>query len=167
MTELTEQQAKGAAATVCVGAVLAAAGTFAAWITVSTGLGDVSKTGLDWSGDAKWLIVLAAIAALVAVSKVSGWKLPVLGGSVLIDGVIMLALTIYDAAQVSHRNDTVKSLGVSAHVGAGLWLSIAGSVAVLVGGFVLAGGWSTLGHQAKRAVTPWHVETEASESRPT
>lgn len=138
---VTEAQIKGAAAVAIVGALLASLGTLGPWITLSSDAGSISRSGLDYSGDAKWVIALAVLAMLSAVSRLTGWQIPrILRRWLAIDGAVALGLCIYNAVQVQSRGDSVRPFGITVQVGAGLWISLAGSALVIVGAVTMIGG---------------------------
>lgn len=135
-----DDKVKGAAAVVALGAVLAVIATLLPWIKASTGFGSVSRSGLDFADDAKILLVLGILAGLVALGRLTGWEMPsVLRGSVVIAGLIMVADSIYDYTQVKDRVDSAAGQDtVLVTMGTGVYLAIAGSVLVLLGGLALA-----------------------------
>lgn len=145
----------GAAVTVSLGAVLAIVGTFLTWVTVTVGgqSVDASESGLDWSGDAKWVIALAGLALLSVLVEVTGWKiLPWLIRTPILDGIIMAVLLVIAAAQTVKTGsftDAGQTYTYRRHIGAGLWLCLAGAALVLIGGYTLAGGWERVKREAR------------------
>jgi predicted RNA-binding Zn-ribbon protein involved in translation (DUF1610 family) len=136
-------QRRGAAAVVVAGALLAGIGTASPWITI----GAFDRSGFSYvSSDATIVLILAIAAALAAVAPVAGWELPrFVRPSILLIGIVIVVAGAYDVHQVQDRVDAVRkfaseAVDINASVGAGLWLVIAGGVAILLGGVALLGG---------------------------
>lgn len=140
-TGSTSSKARGAAAAVVSGAIVAAVGTASPWLTV----GALDRSGFSFAeADAVTVLVIAVAAALGAIAQVAGWELPsFIKPSVVIIGAVTVTIGIYDAVQVQHRVHDIRHaaaglVSVQASIGAGLWLVIAGGAITFLSGVALA-----------------------------
>jgi hypothetical protein len=113
------------------GAAIAALGSFLPWATVSTGLGHVTRDGID--GDGQFTLATSLIftvlyfgrdrfrAALAAVAAFAT-------GGIAIGNIIVIIDAVNDARDLGYRFRT-------AQVEIGLWLVVIGAGAMLVGIF--------------------------------
>jgi hypothetical protein len=110
-------------------------GAFLPWLEATTILGTISRSGVSYGSDALVTagigVGLAAIGgALLAGRAVPTWLRIVAIVAAIIAGLILA----YDYSQVQERVDSVDESDVaSAAVGFGLWLSVGGAAAGIVG----------------------------------
>jgi len=115
------------------GAAALIIGAFLPWVKAEAGVFNITKNGID--GDGVITLVLAgalALAFLLARSvKTGAWL-------VITFAALAIAVAAYDTIDISKKADELTSqtsfLHVDASVGVGLWLSLAGAIAALVGG---------------------------------
>lgn len=171
-----ESKRKGAAVLALIGAGLAVVGALTTWVTVNVGVFSAEKSGVDWTGDAKWLIVIAVIAGATALTELTGWQIiPWLKRSLIVDGIIMGALAgsgAYDATRSASSTVAGQTFTAQQNIGAGLWMSLFGAAIVLVAGVTLAGGitgvWnarSRVGAYGLMMIDPRPPRPEKAQSR--
>lgn len=138
--EPDEATRKGAAVFAIVAGAITALATLGPWITVQTGLGDTSSTGI--SGWSAWAPLVCGIVAVVAgACDLGGWKMvPFLSTSPIWLGGWAVGWNIHDIVQVNHRIAQLKAQGFSGSLGVGLELSTAAAVALILAGVVMRGG---------------------------
>ncbi len=115
------------------GAAALILGAFLPWVKAEAGVFSATKNGID--GDGVITLVLAgalALAFLIARSEKTGAWL------VITFAALATAVAAYDTIDVARKADELTSqasfLHADASVGIGLWLSLAGAIAALVGG---------------------------------
>lgn len=132
---------QGPAVGVLGGAVLVVVGCLMTWITTTGGFVVYDRSGVNYDSDAVWMIVLAALAALTAVGELMDLDvLPsFVRSSAWIDGAIITGLGLYAMHQLQTRVDGLKfTPGVTAQVGPGVYVAIAGGGLILLSGLGLA-----------------------------
>jgi hypothetical protein len=121
------------------GAALLVVGSVLPWVKASVGAFSVTKNGID--GDGVFTLLLGGGIAvaffLIRRAKTAAWITLALAG-------IAGAIALYDTIDVSQKADELTSnqtslFHVSASVGVGLWLALAGAVVALVGGVIALG----------------------------
>jgi len=125
-----------------VGALLGAIGAFQVWLRIS--VASVNPPGgaeTGWKGgDGRTIVVAAIVAAIAGVGLLLGRRDLWLKVALLIAGGVTLVIALVHMANVgSKANDIEQQFGiptgdVRADVGAGLYIVIAGGVAVLAAG---------------------------------
>lgn len=135
----TPERTRLASICMLVGAAIAVIGTLLPWIKVSTGFGDVSRNGLDFSGDATFILLFGVACGAAAVARLAGagWR-GFVGPTTSIIGLVAAAVAIYDYTQVNNRVTGTGRM-VAATVGSGVYLCIVGSVLMTVGAGLLWG----------------------------
>ena len=132
MDEKTETTISGIG--MIVGGAMMAAGDFLPWITASTGLGSVSRGGME-GGDG---ILIAALAGMTILGGIAallghrGWVIAIFGS--LVGGFI----GFLDLQEVQGRVSTATAENSIAvvEVGIGIWLILAGAVVAFSGAFM-------------------------------
>jgi hypothetical protein len=113
-------------------------GAFLPWLEATTILGTISRSGVSYGSDALVTagigVGLAAIGgALLAGRAVPTW-LRIVAIVAIVAAIIAGLILSYDYSQVQERVDSVDESDVaSAAVGFGLWLSVGGAAAGIVG----------------------------------
>jgi hypothetical protein len=125
-----------------VGAVLGAVGAFQVWLRVS--IASVNPPGgaeTGWKGgDGRTIVVAALVAAIAGIGLLLGRRDLWLKVALLIAGGVTLVIALVHMANVgSKANDIQQQFGiptgdVRAEIGAGLYVVVAGGVAVLAAG---------------------------------
>jgi hypothetical protein len=125
-----------------VGAVLGAVGAFQVWLRVS--IASVNPPGgaeTGWKGgDGRTIVVAARVAAIAGIGLLLGRRDLWLKVALLIAGGVTLVIALVHMANVgSKANDIQQQFGiptgdVRAEIGAGLYVVVAGGVAVLAAG---------------------------------
>lgn len=113
-------------------------GSFLPWVKASAPfLGTITKSGVE-GGDG-WILIILAIAILGMCWPVFTRR-PLNSGAaftISILGLLALALGVYEWADVSARADDLgDSAPVIATVGAGIYVVVAGALAVIAGGVI-------------------------------
>jgi hypothetical protein len=111
------------------GGLLVVLGSFTTWVTASVGLFSVSENGT--SGDGKFTLILAilAIGAALANHQVPRQEFSI--ATVVLFGLLTI-LSIYEFVHISSKSYSGDGITISATVGVGVYLCIAGSVAGVV-----------------------------------
>ena len=108
-------------------------GAFLPWVTASTAFGGgVSVNGID--GDGKITAALGAAAAVILLVGLGSRALHACIGAAVLGAIAAVAAFVdYNDAQDRVRTANATSNLVHASVGVGLWLTLAGAVALVVG----------------------------------
>jgi drug/metabolite transporter (DMT)-like permease len=110
-----------------VGAVIAAVGVFLPWLSLTSGLVDASRTGIEMSSDALIILAIAVVAALAA------FLVPrVVPRSSLAAGLAIVVIGILDWNELKGRN----SADALVSVGPGIYACLLGAVLLVVASFV-------------------------------
>jgi len=116
------------------GGALIAIGSFLPWITASTILGTLSRSGLDGGGDGIFTLGAGVIVALLGGLVVSGRPVTRVTRVVLWIVVALFTLIwILDFSDIRDRVDLVTSDFASGSVGAGMWVMAAGAIVTVIG----------------------------------
>jgi hypothetical protein len=125
-----------------VGAMLGAVGAFQVWLRVS--VASVNPPGgaeTGWKGgDGRTIVVAAVVAAIAGIGLLLGRRNLWLKVALLIAGGVTLVIALVHMANVgSKANDIQQQFGiptgdVRAEIGAGLYVVVAGGVAILAAG---------------------------------
>ena len=111
-----------------LGCAAGVAGSFMAWITVTSGFGSADLQGT--SGDGKITAAIGVVAGLLAVFGLTQGK----RGNVILAGFLALGGAVMSIYEWRHVSSGIDDLGdnefVRASVGNGLWL--------MLGGFIVA-----------------------------
>lgn len=139
---------QGPAVAVIGGAILVVVGTLMTWITASGGIAVFDRSGVSYSSDTTVMIILAAVAALGAVGELL--ELEVLPsfivGSAWLDAAVIGGLAIYDLQQIKDKVEGANfTPGVTASVGEGVYVTIAGAALMLISGLRLVQARKALG----------------------
>lgn len=114
-----------------VGGAMMAAGSFLPWITASTGLGSVSRSGME-GGDGIFIAALGGLTILGGIAALlgnAGWALAIFGS--LVGGFI----GFLDFQEAQRRVAETGADGIAVvQVGIGMWLILTGAVV----GFIAA-----------------------------
>jgi hypothetical protein len=118
-----------------VGGCLVLLGSFLPWATVTTVFGTVNVAGTN--GDGTITLGLGLVIVLLSILELttSGVRTVKLAVG-FIAGILAAAIGVLDVANVNDRIADVSSDVAQAAVGVGLYMVIAGGVAVIVGGFL-------------------------------
>lgn len=145
-----EMNERSAAIVVMIGGGLIALGSFLPWITVRTGFGSLSRSGLEGGDGILTLILgLGLVVAgylLLNASTIASWIIP---GAAAIVGIV----GFINLRDVQERVDDAGSEFVAASVGTGLYAILIGAIAAFAAGM----GW--LGN---KAVAPTSEESVGS-----
>jgi hypothetical protein len=113
------------------GTAVVAVGSLLPWATVNAGFVTVSKAGTD--GDGVITLLFALVVGALALAK---WKAGLTRGIVitsLVLGLLILAIAAYDTVDIASAVEETEFIEVRASVGIGLWLTLLGSIAMVVG----------------------------------
>ena len=117
-------------ATLLVGALLP-------WLEATTIFGSITRSGVAYGPDALVTAGIGAALGVVGVLVVTGRTIPRwIRMLAIVAAAGALAILAYDYGQLKDRADTVVSDVAQASVGVGLWLSLAGAVTGIVGGWL-------------------------------
>jgi hypothetical protein len=113
------------------GAGLLVLGSFLPWVKASIGILSAEKAGID--GDGVFTLGLGVVAVLVfALMKSQPGRV-----LTLVAGLLASAVALYDIVDVNNKAAELSSRSgpfqIEASVGIGLWLSLVGGVAVVIG----------------------------------
>jgi hypothetical protein len=117
--------------TVLVGAALLALGAFLPWAEASSAHASFSSAGIDGDGAFTLFAAIVGVVVLIVVRR------PALaGGLVIVAAAAAGIVAVHSAVDLADKASRLESVrpDVSAGVGIGVWLSIAGAVVALVGG---------------------------------
>lgn len=134
---------------IVIGAALVVLGSFLPWVSIASGFGSISRSGME-GGDGVITLVLGISGLLYGISRLTGtfkplWVAGILGGAVLV-------VTFANYSQISSRLDSVATNEfVAGSMGTGIW-------ALFVGGGLILGG----AYGARDEVSPKDVETEGA-----
>lgn len=113
------------------GTTAVAVGALLPWASVSAGFVTATKAGTD--GDGVFTLLLSLVVGGLALAK---WKAG-LGRGVLITalvlGLLLLAVAVIDTVDVATTSEETELVKVEASVGIGLWLTLLGSIAMVIG----------------------------------
>ena len=117
--------------TVLLGAALLIAGAVLPWAEASSSIATFSRAGIDGNGGAT-LAAAIGIALLCAIGPRGKMAALLMTGGAVIAG----AVGVHDALDISDKADALvqRAPSVSAGVGVGIWLTLAGATIALVGG---------------------------------
>jgi hypothetical protein len=104
-----------------VGALLVAAGSFLPWVSINSLFGTISKNGIEGDGQ-----ITLALGVMMGIGLLERWKK---AGRALVVGIIAIVVIlvgVYEYTSVTERMAEVDSDFVSASVGVGLYMVIAG-----------------------------------------
>jgi hypothetical protein len=120
---------------VLTGGILVLVGVFLPWITVTGPAGTFSESGKDAS---EWgFLILGGFATVRGLSMARPGIFRFQLGTPLIGGVILAVLVAFRWSDLQKALDDVRSLpGVTASLGIGFWVVIAGTALVLLGGIM-------------------------------
>jgi len=119
------------------GGAVATLGVFLPWMSVVSGFGGIDVTGMD-TDDGKIVVLLAIAVAIIGIVMLRTPKrMPVAALAVAVPGLIV---SIIDYKDVSDRVSGVSSEFARAEVGYGLYMTIAGFAAAILGGLALKFG---------------------------
>lgn len=116
------------------GGALIAIGSFLPWITASTILGTLSRSGLDGGGDGIFTLGAGAIIALLGGLVVSGRP-----ATRVIRVVLWIVVTLFtliwilDFSDVRDRVGLVTSDFATGSIGSGMWVMAAGAIVTVIG----------------------------------
>jgi hypothetical protein len=121
------------------GALVVIVGSVLPWVQADAGVFSFTKSGIDGDG----ALTLALAVALGAVFLL-GRHSAAVGWSVLAFAGVILAIALYDVVDVTNKArelaDSSPLVEFSAHVGFGLWMTVAGGAATFLGGIVALAG---------------------------
>jgi hypothetical protein len=119
--------------TVSVGAMLLVVGALLPWAEASSQSASFSRTGIDGNGAATLVAAVAVVLFCLVVPRPK-----VAAGLVIAVAVLAGAVGVHDALDISHKADRLVAAlpKVSAGVGIGVWVTIAGAVIALAGGIL-------------------------------
>ena len=125
-----------------VGAILGAVGAFQVWLRITVfGVSPPDSAQTGWQGgDGRTILFAAIVAAIAGIGLLLGRRDLWLKVALLIAGGVILVIALVHMANVgSKANDIEEQFGiptgdVRATVGAGLYIVIAGGVAILAAG---------------------------------
>jgi len=111
-------------------------GAFLPWATVSAPfIGTINKNGID--GDGVFTLIAGVAVAVLGFPLVSQRTLkPGRGIPIAIVSGLAAAISIYDLVDVQNAVNDVEG-PVAASAGSGLYLTVAGAIAALVGGVMI------------------------------
>jgi hypothetical protein len=123
----------------CGGLLVVVAALTLPWLTATNEGGSRVFQGTSTSGFG--ILIAAGLAILQGAHAVFPDRVPLRRANPLLTGALMLVFLAFRWNDISKLRDYYDSLpGVTATIGAGFWLSAAGSVLVLCGGLVLQFG---------------------------
>jgi hypothetical protein len=142
-------------------------GSVMSWVTVDSGIGKLTVSGLD-GGDGKITLIAAMVAALLvyAVHRKAARRRLLLALTTAATLVIG-GTALYDTFTVSDRARNIGAVGLTtAHVGLGLWIVDVAALAMLVGiFFYLRSGGTTSTRRIITVSAPAGIPTQRVESR--
>lgn len=120
-----------------LGGLLVAVGSFLPWVTAASGLGTVSKSGME-GGDGTITLVLGIAIIILALAPMMGVKASSVTAVLLILAAAGAGfIGFVNMKDVQERVASVTSEYVSASVGAGLWALLIGAVVAFLGGIAI------------------------------
>jgi hypothetical protein len=147
-----------------IGAVLVIIGAFLPWVKVAF----ISAAGTD--GDGVITLIIAAIAGVLILVRLNNWS-AILCLLVCLGGLIISGIAIYDMINIQDKIDSARGQSElasaflsSARIGEGLYATLAGGVAMVIGG-VLGARYSPIAAPAATAPAVIAPESPAQESQ--
>ena len=117
-------------ATLLVGAVLP-------WLEATTIFGNITRSGVSYGPDALMTAGIGAALCVVGIFLVTGHTIPrSIQMLAIVAAAAALAIVVYDFERLKDRADSVVSDVAQASVGIGLWVSLAGAVTGIIGGWL-------------------------------
>lgn len=135
--QLSQQRRRpGAGALIAaIGGTLLIVGALLPWITVRTGFGSVSISGVDEGGDGIFMIVIGVLTLAVSGGDLLNLELPNFSRVlVLILGFVAGVILLIDYSNISERIGGADNAFVSAGLGAGFIVCAIGAVITFLGG---------------------------------
>jgi hypothetical protein len=121
------------------GAAIAIAALALPWFSAVGPGGTETTKGIAGSGFG--ILILSGFAVAKGLQIVAPDRVPFRLGTPIITGVLLLVLLGFRWSDISNGLDRAEAIpGVTASVGSGFWLALAGTVAVLCGGLLLQFG---------------------------
>ena len=117
-------------ATLLVGAVLP-------WLEATTIFGNITRSGVSYGPDALMTAGIGTALATLGILQVTGRTIPrSIRMLAIVAAAAALIIVVYDYGQLKDRADSVVSDVAQASVGIGLWVSLAGAVTGIIGGWL-------------------------------
>ena len=117
-------------ATLLVGAVLP-------WLEATTIFGNITRSGVSYGPDALMTAGIGAALGVLGILLVTGHTIPrSIRMLAIVAAAAALIIVVYDYGQLKDRADSVVSDVAQASVGIGLWVSLAGAVTGIIGGWL-------------------------------
>lgn len=110
-------------------------GSFMPWLTITTGLGQLERSGVDGGGDGLFTAGAGVALVLLGLAARSGSTRAKRIGVLVVAGALGV-LTYFEFSWVQERIDEVSGL-VNGELGAGLYVIAAGVVGAGIGGLML------------------------------
>jgi hypothetical protein len=122
-----------------VGGGLAVLGSFLPWVSIQSGFGTISKSGMD-GGDGIFTLGAGVLAAIFGFLAYNGGRSQVRPAQVIgiVAALITGSVAIYDYIDITERVDSLGSNAfVSGSVGAGLYTLFVAAALMLAGGILV------------------------------
>jgi hypothetical protein len=120
--------------TVTIGAALMMLASFLPWVTIRTGLGSLSKSGLEGDGIITLFLGISALTAGIFLLLKRGWSgTPWL---IVLDGVLAFGLAWFDYNDISTDIRSLNTQFGQASVGIGVTLVFFAAAMLIVGGWM-------------------------------
>jgi hypothetical protein len=127
--------AKPQALVLLAGAAAVIIGAFLPWASIQLLGESVDKPGTD--GDGVITLVFAAAAAVLGAIALGASRRRWQPITAVVLAALVIAVAVLDMADIKSRFSDASGFDVEVDIGIGLWLTLAGGIAALVGGFLV------------------------------
>jgi hypothetical protein len=112
-------------------------GAFLPWLEATTIFGNITRSGVSYGPDALVTAGIGTALGVLGILLVTGQTIPRwIRMLAIVAAAAALAIVVYDYGRLENRANSVVSDVAQASVGIGLWLSLAGAIIGIVGGWL-------------------------------
>ena len=112
-------------------------GAFLPWLEATTIFGTITRSGVSYGPDALMTAGIGTALGVFGILLVTGQTIPRwIRMLAIVAAAGALAILVYDYERLKDRADSLVSDVAQASVGMGLWLSLAGAVTGIIGGWL-------------------------------